>query len=81
MHARIYIYFSIQICYNVPKVNPSKTTVTVGYPVPEKKCENKQVKLPKVKCDEVSVSLKTESFYFEISFLSGEELFPASLHN
>jgi len=43
-----------EICYNVPKLNPAKTTVPVGYPVPERKCENKQVKLPRIKCDEVS---------------------------
>jgi len=43
-----------EICYNVPSVNPSETTVTVGVPVPERKCENKQVKLPKVICQEVS---------------------------
>jgi len=45
-----------QVCYNVPVVSPDKTSVTVGYPVPEKKCENKQVKLPKVVCDEVEES-------------------------
>ena len=45
-----------QICYNAPSINPSETTVTVGIPVPEKKCVNKQVKLPKIKCGQVSVS-------------------------
>ena len=48
---------SFKVCYNVPVVSPDKTSVTVGYPVPEKKCENKPVKLPKVKCDEVEESL------------------------
>ena len=53
----------MQVCYNVPVVSPDKTSVTVGYPVPEKKCENKPVKLPKVKCDEVEVRfLLAESF-------------------
>jgi len=43
-----------EICYNAPGINPSETTVTVGIPVPEKKCVNKQVKLPKIKCGQVS---------------------------
>ena len=42
----------------MPVVSPDKTSVTVGYPVPEKKCENKQVKLPKVICDEVEESVE-----------------------
>ena len=46
----------LKVCYNVPVVSPDKTSVTVGYPVPEKKCENKPVKLPKVRCDEVEES-------------------------
>jgi len=43
----------MDICYNVPKVRPDKTSVTVSFPVPEKKCENKPVKIPKISCDEV----------------------------
>ena len=45
----------MDICYNVPKVRPDKTSVTVSFPVPEKKCENKPVKIPKISCDEVEV--------------------------
>jgi len=56
-----------QVCYNVPVVSPDKTSVTVGYPVPEKKCENKQVKLPKVICDEVE-----EEKCFQLPFTSEE---------
>merc|ERR1711913_31585 len=56
-----------QVCYNVPVVSPDKTSVTVGYPVPEKKCENKPVKLPKVKCDEVE-----EEKCFQLPFTSEE---------
>ena len=65
-----HIEYNPQVCYNVPVVSPDKTGVTVGYPVPEKKCENKPVKLPKVKCDEVSVSfnLMSLSFRFSLSF-------------
>jgi len=56
-----------QVCYNVPVVSPAKTSVTVGYPVPEKKCENRPVKLPKVKCDEIS-----EDKCFQLPFTSEE---------
>ena len=55
----------LQVCYNVPVVNTAKTGVTVGYPVPERKCENRPVKLPKVKCDEVSVRCKWLDFHLE----------------
>ena len=51
----------MEVCYNVPKVFPAKTSVTVSFPVPEKKCENKPVKIPKVTCDEVEVS--TDNLY------------------
>ena len=65
---------NVQVCYNVPVVSPDKTTVTVGYPVPEKKCENKPVKLPKVKCDEVEVRfLSAEPFIVTLSMLFQEE--------
>ena len=45
----------MEVCYNVPKTSPSKTSVSVSFPVAEKKCENKQVKIPKVTCKEVEV--------------------------
>ncbi len=46
----------MDVCYNVPKVTPAKTSVTVSFPVAEKKCENKPVKIPKVTCSEIEVS-------------------------
>ena len=45
----------MDVCYNVPKVTPAKTSVTVSFPVAEKKCENKPVKIPKVTCSEIEV--------------------------
>ena len=45
-----------EVCYNLPKVTPDKTLVTVGLPVPEKKCENKPVNIPRVSCTEETVS-------------------------
>ena len=45
-----------EVCYNLPTVSPAKTPVTVGYPVAEKKCENKPVKIPTVSCTEETVS-------------------------
>ena len=68
-----HIEYNPQVCYNVPVVSPDKTGVTVGYPVPEKKCENKPVKLPKVKCDEVSVSFNLLAFSYRITLLYQEE--------
>ena len=44
-----------EVCYNLPKVTPDKTQVTVSFPVPEKKCENKPVTIPKVSCKEETV--------------------------
>ena len=43
-------------CSNLPRVSPAKTPVMVGYPVVERKCENKPVKIPKVTCTEETVS-------------------------
>ena len=45
-----------EVCYNVPRVRPAQTSVTVTYPVAERKCENKPVKVPKMQCREVEVS-------------------------
>ena len=59
----------MDVCYNVPKVNPAKTSVTVSFPVAEKKCENKPVKIPKVTCNEVEVGyFKKQHILFKISF-------------
>ena len=44
------------VCYNLPVVSPAQTQVKVGYPVAEKKCENKPVKIPSVSCTEETVS-------------------------
>ena len=35
----------MQVCYNEPKVSESRQSVTLGYPVPNKVCEDKQVYL------------------------------------
>ena len=59
-----------KVCYNV----------TVGYPVPEKKCENKIVKLPKVKCDEVEVSLHVLRLSGYNFLSSGGEMLLATIH-
>ena len=53
----------------MPVVSPDKTSVTVGYPVPEKKCENKPVKLPKVICDEVEESVEIIKILSGIDFV------------
>ena len=58
----------MDVCYNVPKVNPAKTSVTVSFPVAEKKCENKPVKIPKVTCNEVEVGyFKNQHILFKIN--------------
>ena len=45
-----------EVCSNLPRLSPAKTQVTVGYPVAERKCENKPVKIPTVSCTEETVS-------------------------
>ena len=59
----------MEVCYNVPKVSPAKTSVSVSFPVPEKKCENKQVKIPKISCKEVEVKhqyfIRSNQIFFE----------------
>ena len=47
----------MDVCYNVPKVTPAQAPVTVSFPVAEKKCENKPVKIPKVTCSEIEVGV------------------------
>ena len=73
----MYVMTNCKVCYNVPSVSPDKTSVTVGYPVPEKKCENKPVKLPKVKCDEVTVR-KAKAIQCLIKTFPGGKMLPAS---
>lgn len=57
-----------EVCYNLPVVSPAKTQVTVGYPVAEKKCENKPVKIPTVSCTE-----ETEEKCFQLPYSKEEK--------
>jgi len=57
-----------EVCYNLPTVSPAKTEVTVGYPVAEKKCENKPVKIPTVSCTE-----ETEKKCFQLPYTKEEK--------
>ena len=56
-----------EVCYNVPRVRPAQTSVTVTYPVAERKCENKPVKVPKMQCREVEVSSSASKSCIRIS--------------
>merc|ERR1712025_1110940 len=40
-------------CSNVPKVTPKEEAVTVAYPVPEKKCEQAPISIPRVTCQNI----------------------------
>jgi len=42
-----------KVCYNEPKTSETKEPISVGYPVPNKKCESQPVKLPKIVCREM----------------------------
>ena len=71
----------MDVCYNVPKVTPAKTSVTVSFPVAEKKCENKPVKIPKVTCSEKEVikqflAICTLSTIFNSSRIRNASSFP-----
>jgi len=54
-----------KVCYNEPKVSESRQSVTLGYPVPNKVCEDKQVLVPRVVCEEEEVEQCMELPYTE----------------
>ena len=44
-----------EICYNTPMIEAVDKIVTVGYPVATKKCVDKKIILPNVKCTDQTV--------------------------
>jgi len=56
-----------KVCYNTPKASPAKKTISVELPVPREKCEEKQVKLPKVVCEE-----STEDRCYQLPYTTQE---------
>jgi len=56
-----------KVCYNTPKASPSPQTVSVDLPVPKEKCEEREVKIPRVECEDV-----TEERCFNLPFTTQE---------